>query len=206
MTAHQASDIQGWSVAEDAAAPRVLGVGGTTRPGSSTELALLAGLAAARRAGASTYVLAAADLELPLYAPHQPSDDPRAARLLEAVAEADGIMIASPGYHGEISGLVKNALDYFEELNDGPRPYLEGRAVGCIVSATGWQGTVTALQSLRTVVHALRGWPTPLGIALNSTQPLFDPDGRVQDPEVAARFDVVAEQVVSFARSWSSQP
>lgn len=163
-------------------------------------------MAAARQAGASTYALAAADLELPLYAPHQPSDDPRAERLLESVGEADGIMIASPGYHGQISGLVKNALDYLEELSDGPRPYLEGRAVGCIVSATGWQGTVTALQSLRTVVHALRGWPTPLGIALNSTQPLFDADGRVRDPEVAARFDVVAEQVVGFARSWSTRP
>lgn len=206
MTAHRAPYIQGWSATQDEAAPRILGIGGTTRPGSSTELALLAGLAAARRAGASTYALAAVDLELPLYAPHQPSDDPRAARLLEAVAEADGIMIASPGYHGEISGLVKNALDYLEELGDGPRPYLEGRAVGCIVSATGWQGTVTALQSLRTVVHALRGWPTPLGIALNSTQPVFDADGRVQDPEVAARFDVVADHVVSFARSWSTQP
>jgi FMN reductase len=206
MTAHRAPYIHGWSATQDEAAPRVLGIGGTTRPGSSTELALLAGLAAARRAGASTYVLAAIDLELPLYAPHQRSDDPRAARLLDAVAEADGIMIASPGYHGEISGLVKNALDYLEELSDGPRPYLEGRAVGCIVSATGWQGTVTALQSLRTVVHALRGWPTPLGIALNSTQPVFDPDGNVNDPEVAARFDLVADQVVSFARSWSTQP
>jgi FMN reductase len=65
---------------------------------------------------------------------------------------------------------------------------------------------VTALQSLRTVVHALRGWPTPLGIALNSTEPLFDPDGGVQDPAVAVRFDLVAEQVVSFAQNWSTKP
>ncbi|HEX3804362.1 MAG TPA: NADPH-dependent FMN reductase [Solirubrobacteraceae bacterium] len=206
MTAHHATYMHGWSAAGGETAPRVLGIGGTTRPGSSTELALLAGLAAARQAGASTYALAAADLELPLYAPHQPTDDPRAAHLLEAVAQADGIMIASPGYHGEISGLVKNALDYLEELSDGPRPYLEGRAVGCIISATGWQGAVTALQSLRTVVHALRGWPTPLGIALNSTEPLFYADGGVQDSAVAARFDLVAEQVVSFARNWSTQP
>jgi FMN reductase len=148
-------------------------------------------------------MLAAADIDLPLYAPHQPTDDPRAFRLIELVSQADGIMVASPGYHGGISGLVKNALDYLEDLKDAPRPYLEGRAVGCIVCAMGWQGTVTALQSLRTTVHALRGWPTPLGITLNSAQPAFNAAGAVRDPEIEARFAALADQVVGFARRWS---
>jgi FMN reductase len=186
--------------ADGLSGPRVLGIGGTTRPGSSTEVALLAALAAAQDVGASTRLLSATELELPLYAPHRPTDDPRVDRLLQLVSQADGLMIASPGYHGEISGLVKNALDYLEELHDAPRPYLEDRAVGCIVCATGWQGTVTALQALRTTVHALRGWPTPLGIALNSTQSPFDSDGRVQDPEVKERFRTLAEQVVGFSQ------
>jgi FMN reductase len=182
---------------------RILGIGGTPRPGSSTELALAAALAAAERAGASTCLLAASDIELPMYAPHRPSDDARAARLLQLVSEADGIMIATPGYHGGISGLVKNALDYLEDLNEGPRPYLEGRAVGCIVCAMGWQGTVTALQALRTTVHALRGWPTPLGITLNSAQPVFSADGAIQDQETEERFAALADQVVGFAQRWS---
>lgn len=182
---------------------RVLGIGGTARPGSSTELALATALAAARRAGASTRLLAASDLDLPLYAPHRPLRDPRAARLLTLVSEADGVMIASPGYHGGISGLVKNALDYLEDLRDAPRPYLEGRAVGCIVCAMGWQGTVTTLQDLRTTVHALRGWPTPLGITLNSAHETFDADGALQDPETEERFAALAAQVVGFARRGS---
>jgi FMN reductase len=191
------------SAVDDWSGLRVLGIGGTARPGSSTELALTTALAAATRAGASTRLLAASDIDLPLYAPHRPTDDPRAARLLELVSQADGILIASPGYHGGISGLVKNALDYLEDLRDAPRPYLEGRAVGCIVCAMGWQGTVTALQALRTTVHALRGWPTPLGITLNSAQPVFNADGGLQDPETEERFAALADQVVSFARRWS---
>jgi FMN reductase len=67
----------------------------------------------------------------------------------------------------------------------------------------GWQGTVTALQALRTTVHALRGWPTPLGITLNSAQPVFNADGGLQDPETEERFAALADQVVSFARRWS---
>ena len=54
-------------------------------------------------------------------------------------------MLVSPGYHGAVSGLVKNALDYVEDLRDEPRPYLDGRAVGCVAIALGWQAAVTTL-------------------------------------------------------------
>jgi FMN reductase len=185
---------------------RVLGIGGTSRPGSSTERALSAALSAAEAAGASVTLLGAADLDLPLYAPDTPLRDVRATRLLDLVQEADGIILASPGYHGGISGLVKNALDYLEELRDAPRPYLEGRAVGCVVCAHGWQATVTTLQSMRATVHALRGWPTPLGIALNSAEPLFDSDGSLASSDAAARFAMLAEQVVGFARARAATP
>ena len=46
-------------------------------------------------------------------------------------------------------------------MNDD-RPYLSDRPVTCIATGAGWQGVVTALEHLRTVVHALRRWPTPL--------------------------------------------
>ena len=147
-------------------------------------------------------MLSASALDLPLYAPENSElETPKAVALLDLVQRADGIMIATPGYHGGISGLVKNALDYLEDLRFAPRPYLEGRAVGCIVCAYGWQATVTTLQSLRTTVHALRAWPTPLGVALNSADELFTPDGLVVDPAVEERFTMLAEQVVGFARA-----
>jgi FMN reductase len=100
-------------------------------------------------------------------------------------------LISTPGYHGGISGLIKNALDYVEELRDDDRPYFDGRAVGCIVCADGWQTTTTTLVSLRSVVHALRGWPTPLGVAINSA----DTDG---DP--SEQLELIGRQVVEFAR------
>jgi FMN reductase len=62
---------------------------------------------------------------------------------------------------------------------------------------------VAALQALRMTVHALRGWPTPLGITLNSAQPAFSADGEVQDGETRERFAALAEQVVGFAQRWS---
>jgi FMN reductase len=178
--------------------PLIVGLGGTTRSPSSSELALRAGLEAAEEAGARTLLLGAADLQLPMYAPEVPERLPEAQRLVDAVRSADGLLIASPGYHGGISGLVKNALDYIEDLKHDERPYLEGRAVGCIVCASGWQATVMTLAALRSVVHALRGWPTPLGVAINSRANPFGQDGSVIDETVADQLRIVGRSVVEF--------
>ena len=114
------------------------------------------------------------------------------------ISTADGVLLVSPGYHGTVSGLVKNALDYVEDLRDEPRPYLDGRAVGCVALANGWQAAVTTLTALRSIVHALRGWPTPLGAAVNSTEVSFDADG-CTDSQVEKTLRTIGEQVVEFA-------
>ena len=102
----------------------------------------------------------------------------RQAALVGAVRACDGLIIASPGYHGSVSGLVKNALDGLEDLRDDRRPYLHGRAVGLIVTADGAQAGGSTLAALRSVVHALRGWPTPLGVVMGGA----DDEARLAGP------------------------
>jgi FMN reductase len=182
------------------AAPLVVGIGGTMRPGSGTERVLRAALAAAERRGARTSLLAGPDLDLPMYAAHAGERTAAARALVERIGRADGVIIASPAYHGGVSGLVKNALDHVEELRDSRRPYLDGRAVGCIACAGGWQAAVATLSGLRSIVHALRGWPTPLGVALNTSEPVFGPDGALTDAAALAQLEILADQVVSFTR------
>lgn len=180
--------------------PFVLGIGGTTRAGSSSERVVRAALREIEALGAETACLAGPDLVLPLYAPENPQRDPKAARLVALVRRADAIVIASPGYHGSISGMIKNALDYIEDTAKDDRPYLDGRAVGCIACAYGWQATGSTLIALRTIVHALRGWPTPLGIAANTTGPLFDESESCLDPGLKANLSALATQVMHFVR------
>jgi FMN reductase len=165
--------------------------------GSSTERALVTALEAAQAAGAETVLLDAQALQLPLYDPHRPVTE-EGRRLVSSVRRADCLIIASPGYHGGPSGLIKNALDYFEELRMDDRPYLDGCAVGCIVCAAGWQATTTTLVSLRSMVHALRGWPTPLGVAINSLDSPIAVDGTF-DERVQGQLELLGRQVVEFA-------
>jgi len=179
---------------------KIVGIGGSTRAGSQSERALHMVLATAREAGAETTVITGADLVLPFYDPAVTERTEAARKLVEAVRQADGVVLASPGYHGTVSGLVKNALDYIEDLREDERPYLEGRAVGCVTTAYGWQASVTTLTALRSIVHALRGWPTPLGAAVNSGLARFDDAGAVSDDAVANNLRILGGQVVDFAR------
>ena len=180
--------------------PHIVGIGGTTRAGSSTEKALRAALAVAEAEGATTAAFFGPELaELPMYAPENPGRTDGAQRLADELRRADGIIIASPGYHGSVSGLVKNALDYVEDLRDDDRSYFDGLAVGCIATGAGWQAIVATLQQLRTIAHALRGWPTPLGAAINSTQQIFDDEGTVVDERSRFQLETVAREVLQFA-------
>jgi FMN reductase len=177
--------------------PLVVGLGGTLSDSSSSERALRYALAVADGLGARTQLFAAQALDLPMYTVDRSQRSSAAKALVDALARADGVIIATPGYHGGISGLVKNALDYIEDLRDHERPYLDGRAVGCIVCAYGWQATTTTLVSLRSTVHALRGWPTPLGVAINSAQTVFDDHGRVDD-QCAQQLSALSGQILDF--------
>jgi FMN reductase len=180
--------------------PLVVGIGGTTRTGSSSEVALRCALKAAERAGATTALLAGPDLELPMYAPERAERSAGATELVSLLRRSHGIIIASPGYHGSISGLIKNALDYAEDLRGDASVYFDGRAVGCIACAYGWQATGSTLAALRSIVHALRGWPTPVGVAVNTSTQVFDAEGACLDAGIRQQLELMAEQIVEFAR------
>ena len=110
--------------------PFVVGLGGTLRANSSTERALRYCLAAVEKQGGRTRLFAAEDLDLPMYAPHELERTPRALELVKTLRDADAVVVGSPGYHGAISGLVKNALDYIEDLREDPRVYLDNTPLG----------------------------------------------------------------------------
>ena len=55
-----------------------------------------------------------------------------------------------------------------------------------------------ALGALRDIVHALRGWPTPLGAAINSSERVFDDEGQCLVPRVSQMLDLIAAEVLGF--------
>lgn len=180
--------------------PLIVGLGGTARGGSSSERAMLIALRHAEQLGATTAYFGGSDLLLPSYQPDSNERTEAAGRLVEMFRKADGIILSSPSYHGSMSGVLKNALDYMEDLKSDERVYWDGRSVGCICCAGGWQGGAQTIATLRSIAHALRGWPTPFGAVLNTSLPLFAADGSVLDTAVQNQLELVGTQVVEFAK------
>ena len=181
--------------------PFIVGIGGTFRPGSTTEKALAVSLRAAEAAGARTLLLGGEFLaRLPIFDPRPGAVAEAQIELADAIRGADGVIVATPGYHGSLSGVIKNALDTLELTRDDAAPYFQGRPVGTIVTADGWQAGGTTLMALRAIIHALRGWPTPFGAALNATTGLFDAAGDLCEAKDAWQLSTVADQVMDFAR------
>jgi FMN reductase len=182
--------------------PLIVGIGGTLRPGSSTERAVALCLAAAAKAGARTTLVRGTDLLLPYYNPDDPSRTDQAKRFVALIQECDGLIIGSPGYHGSVSGLIKNALDYIEDLRSDERVYLDGRSVGCVATGAGWQSIGSTIAALRSVIHALRGWPSPLAAGINTATKVFDHDGNCLDQNIEQQLATVGRQVVEFSRAF----
>ena len=141
-----------------------------------------------------------------MYAPGESERTQEGKNLVAALRCCDGVIIASPSYHGSLSGLMKNALDYVEDLRMDNRVYFDGLAVGLIACAGGWQAAVQTLGAMRSIVHALRGGPTPLGAALNTSTQLFDERGDCLDLSMNLQLGTVGRQVVQFAKMQRLDP
>jgi FMN reductase len=184
--------------------PYIVGIGGTTRAESGTELAVRYVLNVCAERGAETKLWSGPELEkLPFYAPERPERTPEAVALVEDLRRADGVIVGSSSYHGTIAGLIKNALDYTQDMMNDDRPYFAGRPVGCVATGAGWQGVVATLEHLRTMVHSLRGWPTPLGAAINTMEKQFSAEGEPLDEKVAFQLKTMADEVLTFVQNFS---
>lgn len=183
---------------EDRDAALILGIGGGMGEASSTTRALTIALSEAERYGARTVLLDGRELSrLALYQASGAASQPAARALVEQLRRAAGVIIASPAFHGTVSGLLKNSIDYIEETAQDARPYLTDMPVGLITIAGGHQAAGSTLTTLRTIVHALRGWPTPFGAAINSNEMRFV-DGRCADDATVVQLRRVGEQVATF--------
>ncbi|MQR85809.1 NAD(P)H-dependent oxidoreductase [Bacillus megaterium] len=89
-------------------------------------------------------------LSLPIFTgePHQYETE-EVQELIEKIEKADGILLATPEYHGAMSGGLKNALDF---LNSS---YFAHKPVALLAVSGGGKGGINALNNLRTVTRAL---------------------------------------------------
>lgn len=169
----------------------VLGVAGSTRRGSYSTQALKVALEHAKKQGAEVRLL---DISrLPLYDPNALASK-EVERAAEAVSWASAIILASPDYHGSISGTLKNFLDHFYEE-------FSGKLFGYIVASH--EKGLTVMDQMRTAVRQCYGWSMPYGVSVNGPQDFLG--GELVSTRLLRRLRMMARDLVVYGRLINSQ-
>jgi azobenzene reductase len=121
---------------------------------------------------------------LPLYDPDGTTEHEGARALGKLVSEADAVVLATPEYHGSVSGVLKNALDYLGV------EHFDGKMVLSISSAGGAVG-VSSLQHMQVIVRNVHGISCPEWISLGGDQRQFDAGGEPLHVSVRSRVERV---------------
>jgi NAD(P)H-dependent FMN reductase len=167
----------------------VLGVGSSMRQGSYSTTALNMILDMAKGNEAETKLLDLRQTNLPmLYAAKDDTHD--IVQVTELVEWADAYILATPDYHGSMSGSLKNFLDYFWSE-------FAGKTFGYIVASH--EKGLTVMDQMRTAVRQCYGWSIPYGISINPEDD-FNDKKEVINRKLWSRLDMLARDLVVYGK------
>jgi FMN reductase len=173
----------------------LLGVAGSMRQQSYSSCVLKMVLEEAKKYNADINMLELRKINLPLYDPSEIRSDEFSSnnnnvleRITTALRRADIFVLASPDYHGSMSGGMKNFLDYFWED-------FAGKTFGYIVASH--EKGLTVADQMRTAVRQCYGWSMPYNISINGEKD-FDSKGNLVNSALAKRIKMLARDLVTY--------
>jgi FMN reductase len=164
---------------------KVLGVAGSLRQGSYSTQALRIALENAQRYGAQVHLLELGKANLPMYL----SGNSGVEEVAEAVGWADSFVLASPDYHGSMSGALKNFLDHFYEE-------FAGKVFGYVVASH--EKGLTVMDQMRTAVRQCYGWSLPYGVSISGEQDFAN--GKLVNARIEYRLKMMARDLVVYGK------
>lgn len=173
---------------------KIVGIAGSLRPGSYTHQVLRIAVQRVEALGAEVEILDLPSLTLPFCnGGKEYPEYPDVEKLRRTTLQADGIILATPEYHGSVSGVLKNALDLmsFDELS--------GKVTG-LISVLGGQPNSNALNDLRTIMRWVHAWTIPEQVAIGQAWKAFGEDGKLIDENISKRLDAFAQSLVESTR------
>lgn len=179
----------------------IVGVAGSLRR-ASLNLGLLRAAEALMPEGATLEVRTLHDI--PLYN----GDDeaatgmpPAVTALKEALASADGVLLATPEYNNGIPGVFKNAIDWASRPPADTERVFAGRPFAVIGASPGGFGTILAQDAWLPVLRTLGTQPWFGGrLLVSHAGKLFDAGGNLIDEDSRERLRAFLAGFVSHVR------
>ncbi|MDF2922861.1 MAG: NADPH-dependent oxidoreductase [Paenibacillaceae bacterium] len=172
--------------------------GGSRKDASTTRLAgaVAAGI---KTAGHQVFMFDLYEKQLPFFDPDLDYDGhPLVNELWTRFMLAHAIVLASPEYHGAMSGRLKNALDYLA------LEHFDGKAVLAVATAGGSMAN-GALTNIQAVVRNLHGINCPEWLCVSGGERAFGTDGRLSEGKVQSRADKTTDYFLKLAGQLQSR-
>ncbi len=173
---------------------RIAVIPGSVRPGNFTDKAVA--LVADEIGKHSDIGLDLIDLkELQLSMPGLGTESEKIVAFKETVAQATGIIFATPEYHGSFSAATKLAIE-----NLGFPSLVSGKPVALLGVAAGAIGAIKSLEHLRGVCSHIGAIVLPGPVSVANVQAVFDHDGRCTDERIEKRLRGLATNLIDYIK------
>jgi FMN reductase len=172
---------------------KIIGISGSLRKDSYTTLVLSIAMRNIADADVKTEIIDLRDFHLPFCdgGTDYPAY-PDVARLRQTFKSADGILVATPEYHGSISGVLKNALDLID------LEHVDGKVFG-LVAVLGGPASTNSLNTLRIICRQLHAWVLPEQVIIEHAKEAFDEKGELRDQRLSKRLEDLVKQLRDIA-------
>jgi len=176
---------------------KILGLAGEYRSTSKSGMLVNAALEIAESQGAEVIFWDLADKPLPLVGEEGCWAHPNVKEFQTLLTETDAFLLASPEYHGTMSGVMKNTMDWMYDNHVG------GKVFG-LMSTLGGVTNANTLNHMRIALRWLHGWPVPEQLAIGHVKDAFDENGNLVDESLQERLKGLVHAVLAASKKLSA--
>lgn len=173
---------------------KVLGISSSRGEFSFSATGLNIALEKIRQSGTDVGLLDLKQTTLPLFSTASNKSD-AVDMATKMVKNADAFILATPDYHGSMSGSMKNFLDYYWSE-------FSGKLFGYICASH--EKGLTAMDQMRTVIRQCSGWSMPYGISINGDED-FDENKNITNDQLSSKLDMLARDLVIYGKLINEQ-
>ena len=172
---------------------KILGLSGEYGAKTKSGLLVTLALEQAKILGAEIEYWDLTTKPLPLVGEEGCWTHPTVKEFQEKLLSCDAFLIASPEYHGSLSGVMKNTFDWMYDKHVG------GKVFG-LMSTLGGMTNSNTINHMRTIVRWLHGWSVPEQVVIGHVKEAFDEDGQLNDEALVQRLKQLVSSVIESTK------